>query len=152
MSVAALLGGCGTILNGTRQDIPVTSAPDGAHVTAEPRGGEFTTPTTLNLQRKRDYTLTFTKEGYSIGTTTIGHHARGGIIVLDLLLTGLIGVIVDASTGGWNSLSPKTVTVALTRIATLPGPDSITVTLRGEDGGLRIESSEPGVTGLLRGK
>ena len=146
------LCGCGAVFNGSRQNIMVTSAPDGAHIESVPAAGAFTTPTTLNLHRKHDYTLTFSKEGYSSASTTISPHARGGIIVLDVLLTGLIGVIVDASTGAWNKLSPENVTVALTKLAAVSGPDSITVTLKSRGGRLRVESSVVGVAGLVQGK
>jgi hypothetical protein len=41
---------------------------------------------------------------------------QGGILVLDILFTGLIGVIVDAVTGAWYKLSPETATVSLTSL------------------------------------
>ena len=56
--------GCGAIFNGTRQNIQVTSAPDGARISTQPLTGEFTTPASLNLERKNNYTLTFEREGY----------------------------------------------------------------------------------------
>jgi hypothetical protein len=152
--LAMILGlyGCGAIFNGSRQNITVTSAPDGAHVESAPTAGTFTTPTTLSLHRKRDYTLTFSREGYSSASTVISHHSRAGIIVLDVLFTGLIGVIVDASTGAWNKLSPENVSVALTKIAAIPGPDSITVTLQDRKGGIHVEASAAGVSGQWQGK
>lgn len=147
--VMAALSGCGAIFNGSRQNITVTSAPDAAQIKGEPSIGDFTTPTTLNLERKHDYTLTFAKDGYSSATAAISHHARGGIIVLDVLLTGLIGVVIDAATGAWNKLEPATVTVAMTKLAEVPGPDEIKITVSERDGRVGIESTEPGVIGLI---
>ena len=72
-----------------------------------------------------------------------------GIVVLDALLTGLIGIIVDASTGAWNALSPRAATVTLTKIAVVPGPDTITVGVNfgkaGAGDRVRVQSSVPGV-------
>jgi len=70
-------------------------------------------------------------------------------VVLDVLVTGLIGVIVDATTGAWNALSPRAATVTLTKIAVVPGPDTITVGINfgkaGAADGVRVQSSVPGV-------
>ena len=141
--------GCATVFNGSRQNISVTSSPDAAKLTSSPVAGDYTTPTTLNLQRKNDYTLTFSKEGYSSATAQLSHHVRGGIVVLDVILGGLIGVIVDASTGAWSKLSPETVNVSLTKTAAIDGPDRIDVGLSVERSQnldrVRIQSSEPGV-------
>jgi hypothetical protein len=141
--------GCATVFNGSRQNISITSAPDAAKVTTSPATGDHTTPTTLNLERKNDYTLSFSKDGYSPATAQISHHVRGGIVVLDVILGGLIGVVVDAATGAWNKLSPETASVSLTKTAAIDGPDRIDVGLsverRGNQERVRIESSDPGV-------
>jgi hypothetical protein len=148
VAVAAFLGtGCGTIFNGTRQTIQVQSAPAGAKVETAPPSGTFTTPTQLDLERKNSYVLTFSKEGYSPATFNIQNHSKGGIIVADVLLTGLIGVIIDAVTGGWYGLSPESATVSLTKVALVPGPDTIRVNLaRGEHGAVKVSTDASGVT------
>jgi hypothetical protein len=137
------------VFNGSRQNISVTSSPDVAKVTTSPVTADQNTPTTLNLERKNDYTLTFSKEGYSSATAQVSHHVRGGIVVLDVLLGGLIGVVVDAATGAWNKLSPETVNVSLTKTAAIDGPDRIDIGLRVDQSRnqdrVRIQSSEPGV-------
>lgn len=143
------LAGCGALFNGSRQTIQVQSSPDGTRVTTSPETGEYTTPTTLNLERKHSYTLRFEREGYSPATFQIQNHTRGGIVILDVLFTGLIGVVVDAATGAWNALSPEAATVSLTKIAAVPGPDVITVGVRvyrerGQDR-VQIDASAPGV-------
>ena len=145
-----LLPGCGLILGGgSRQDIQVQASPAGATVTTTPPTGDHTAPTTLNLERKTSYTLKFEKQGYSPATYELASHVRGGIVVADVLLTGLIGVIVDAATGAWSKLSPETATVSLTKIGMVPGPDTINVGIkvgRTRDANLvEVQSSEPGV-------
>jgi len=145
-----LLGACGLIFGGTHQTISVQSSPEATKVTTTPPTGEFTTPTNLVLERKNDYSLTFQKEGYSPAHFQITHHMRGGILVLDILFTGLLGIIPDAATGAWNGLSPQTATVTLTKVAMVDGPDRIQVGIRvgheGNRNGVSINASEPGVT------
>lgn len=149
VALVAPLAGCGALFNGSRQSIQVQSSPVGTKVITAPETGEYTTPTTLNLERKHSYTLRFEKDGYSPATFQIQSHTQGGIVVLDVLFTGLIGVIVDASTGAWNALSPEAATVSLTKIAMVPGPDTITVGVRvskhGNESQVQIDASDPGV-------
>ena len=108
------------------------------------------TPTSINLERKNDYSLTFEKAGYSPGHFQIQHHMRGGILALDILFTGLLGIIPDAATGAWNGLSPEAATVTLTKIAMIDGPQEIRVGVRvgktdGHDAAA-IDATAPGVT------
>jgi hypothetical protein len=146
------LTGCGVIFGGTRENITANSAPDAATITTNPSAGTFTTPASLSLERKHNYTLTFEKEGYRSAEFQINHSIRGGILALDILFTGLLGVIIDAVTGGWFKLEPKTAQVVLTQVdASDAGPDTIEVTISigesdGGDGSIQIESSVPGVT------
>jgi hypothetical protein len=96
--------------------------------------------------RPSSYVLTFSKEGYSPATFNIQNHSKGGIIVADVLLTGLVGVIIDAVTGGWYGLSPEAATVSLTKIALVPGPDTIRVNLaRAEHGAVKVSTDASGV-------
>lgn len=144
------LPGCGLILGGgSRQTVQVQASPAGAKITTTPPTGDYTAPTSLNLERKTSYVLNFTKEGYSPATFQLSSHVRGGIVVADVLLTGLIGVIIDAATGAWSKLSPETATVSLTKIAMIEGPDTIKVGItvqRANDGTkLDIHSDTPGV-------
>lgn len=144
------LSGCGLILGGgSRQTVQVQASPAGTKVTTTPSTGDYTTPTTLNLERKTSYVLKFEKEGYSPATMQLESHVRGGIVVADILLGGLIGVIVDAATGAWSKLSPETANVTLTKVAMVDGPDTIRIGItveRGQDStNLRVQSSQPGV-------
>lgn len=146
--VAALIlvTSCGTIFNGTRQNVSVITAPDRARVQVDPGGQTFTTPTTLDLERKNDYTLRFSKEGYSPAESHISKSMNGGILVLDIL-AGLLGVIVDAVTGGWYNLDPKSANVVLTKAdVDAPGPAEIRINMTAKGRHLRIESSSPGVS------
>jgi hypothetical protein len=130
LSLAVSLSGCGLIFGGSRQVVRATSSPDGALVKTSPDTAETRTPAALNLERKNSYVLTFTKEGYAPAKAELQRETRVGIIVADVLLTGLVGVIIDAATGSWYKLSPEVVTVAMEKTAAVPGPDRIEVTVR----------------------
>ncbi len=142
--------GCGAILNGSTKSIQINASPSGTKLTTQPPTGEFTAPTTLSLERKNSYVLNFSKEGYSSASVQIQKKAQFGIILLDVLFTGLIGVVVDATTGAWNNLTPDQVSVTLEKLegANVDGPDRIQISLNSkkiseEQNSLSIESTEP---------
>jgi hypothetical protein len=117
-------------------------------VQTKPGEMTFTTPASLDLERKHDYVLTFTKEGYSPANFQIKKSLQGGILVLDILFTGLIGVVVDAATGAWFKLSPETAVVALNKLdASVEGPEVIEVSVvpLGK-GKVKVESNAKGVS------
>ncbi|HEY2377371.1 MAG TPA: hypothetical protein VGH98_15445 [Gemmatimonadaceae bacterium] len=144
-----LLTGCGAILHGARQNIEVQSSPAGARVETAPATGTFTTPTTLNLERKNSYVLTFTSPGYNPATFNLHNGIGTGTVIADVLLTGLIGVLVDGMTGSWYGLEPESANVTLTRATTGgSGPEEIHIQLREADGKGKVElkSDAPGVS------
>jgi hypothetical protein len=123
------LSGCGLIFGGTTQVIRATSSPDGAMVTAAAGGQDYRTPASLSLERKNNYTFTFSAPGYNSQKFDVKRSIRGGVVVLDVLC-GLVGVVIDAATGAWYRLSPEVVTVALTKTDTkVPGPDVIQLSI-----------------------
>lgn len=145
---ACLLTGCGAILHGTRQNIDVQSSPAGAKVETTPATGTYTTPTTLNLERKNSYVLTFTSPGYNPATYDLHNGVGTGTVIADVLLTGLVGVLVDGLTGAWYGLNPESANVTLTRATPGgSGPEEIHIQLREADGKGRVEmkSDAPGV-------
>ena len=114
LAVLALsLTGCGALLHGPRQDIDVQSSPAGAKVETAPASGTYTTPTRLSLERKNSYVLTFTAPGYTPAQFNIRNGIGTGTVIADVLLTGLVGVVVDGLTGSWYGLSPESATVTL---------------------------------------
>jgi hypothetical protein len=148
MVIAALvLNGCGAILHGSRQMVDVQSSPSAAQLTTQPATGTYTTPTTLNLERKFSYVLTFTSPGYNPATFNLRSSVGTGTVIADVLLTGLIGVLVDALTGSWYGLSPESVNVTLTRTGDSGEQGAIHVNISGtnQPGMLLIKSDAPGV-------
>lgn len=142
---------CGTIFGGTREIITFQSSPTAAQVTTIPPTASYTTPSSVALQRKNSYLLTFEADGYHPGQFAIQNEMRTGILIADILLTGLIGVVVDGLTGGLYRLEPKTAVVTLAAA----GDDAalredITIALSIQDDEdvrtVELQASSPGVS------
>lgn len=144
------LSGCGLVFGGSRQVVRLTSSPDGAKVVTNPVTADSTTPSSISLERKNNYTLTFSAPGYTSKNVELQKGIRGGIVVLDILF-GLVPVIIDAATGGWYGLSPDLVSVTLTKTsADVVGPDQIQIEVSLKNSKyateVRPKASSPGVT------
>lgn len=103
---------CAVIFKGNSSKVDTNSDPKGAQVFVN---GNYMgdTPIRLKLESKRTYTIEFKKEGFKSKTYNITNHVGAGWIVLDVLLTGLIGVVVDAATGAWYGLDQNNVNAIL---------------------------------------
>lgn len=102
--------GCATIINGRTENVQVTSDPPDATVTD---GIAVTqTPATLVLERDHDYVLTITKSGYETQHVKIVH-VVSGVVALNIVSFGMIGVGVDAASGACWRLDPDTIVVSL---------------------------------------
>ena len=144
----ALLTGCGAMLHGSRQDIQVQSSVPGATVTTSPVSMSVNAPGTLSLERKNNYVLTFNAPGYAPATVNVTNSIGVGTVIADVLLTGLVGVVVDGMTGSWYGLNPETANATLVKQVGAVGPDEIhielgRVTSKGE---LSVRADAPGVT------
>lgn len=149
LTSVVLLAACGTVMHGTRQNIDVQSSPSGVKVETSPATGTFTTPTTLDLERKHNYVLTFSAPGYAPATYNIHNGVGTGTVIADVLLTGLVGVVVDGLTGGWYGLSPEAATVTLNRLNADAGPEQIRLRVARSDGGRNITiSSDDAAAGV----
>lgn len=104
-------GGCATLFSAGDVAVSAGSNPTGADVWVDGtlRGK---TPLTLELDNTRPHTVTFRMAGRQDQTVDLRTSVRAGFIVLDVL-GGLIPVIIDAATGEWKTIAPKTVNVNL---------------------------------------
>ncbi|MBK9333948.1 MAG: PEGA domain-containing protein [Ignavibacteria bacterium] len=94
------LNGCATLFSGSSEDISLESDPPKAKVLLN--GSTMgKTPLTLKLKKGNSYIIEFMKEGYENKTLSMSYSLGAGWLILDIL-SGLIGIIVDASTGNWN--------------------------------------------------
>lgn len=147
LALAVSVAGCGTLFGGTTKNISVTSAPSAATITTQPGTATFTTPTTLVLERKNSYTLIARRDGYNEVQFQIRRSMRTGPLILDILFTGLIGVIVDAVTGGWYDLQPEDVSLVLERTDdSVDGPVAIEIFIgssKDDPGSFSVEATEP---------
>lgn len=114
--------GCASIVSGTTQPITVTSSPEGANVKAEPGGFKTTTPGKLELKRSGGpYKITFSLDNYEPYSALLTTETNGWVWG-NLLFGGLIGALIDGSTGAGTKLSPDTLKVNL--VKTKPTPSA----------------------------
>lgn len=117
---ASVFAGCATIVSGSTQSISVSSVPSGATVTAEPGGVKATTPGTLILTRKDGpYQVTFALDGhdsYSVMLTTDTNEWMWGNVIIG----GIIGMLIDTSTGASLKLSPDEINANLVKSGVIP--------------------------------
>lgn len=111
LALALFTSGCGTILHGSRQDIAISSNPSSATVVVNNQDvGQ--TPVTVNLSRKESHDVRIELEGYLPFETTIIRKVDGWIAG-NIIFGGLIGLAVDAITGGMYKLTPEQVQAEL---------------------------------------
>jgi hypothetical protein len=105
-----LLGGCATVLTGTRQDIQVDSQPAGAVCTftrAGERLGSVTTPGSLNIQRNAaPVTVVCTRDDYEEARAVLNARnevtTTGSAIIGGLVVGGFIATHIDRGSGAAN--------------------------------------------------
>ncbi|MGH7274684.1 MAG: PEGA domain-containing protein [Nitrospiria bacterium] len=114
VGLSAVLGGCGTIINGTSQTLSIDSKPAGATVRLS-NGMRATTPQTITLPRSKDQILTFEKEGYKAEQIMITREFNALPTILGNILWLLPGVVVDVLAGGAWTLQPEHIAVDLTK-------------------------------------
>jgi hypothetical protein len=104
---------CATVLQGTRDQVGIASQPTGAEVIID---NEFfgKTPVTAELRRKDKHNITIKVDGYEPYEITVTRKTSGfvfGNVVFGPF--GLIGLAVDAITGGMYKLKPEQVQAEL---------------------------------------
>jgi len=103
--------GCATIMHGTSQEIGIQSRPTGATVTINNQ--EYgKTPVVAKLSRKDNHTVHLTLNGYQPFDATITRSTSGWVWG-NIVFGGLIGLAVDAISGGLYKLSPEQVEAEL---------------------------------------
>lgn len=109
--ICAILIGCGTIIHGTTQDVSVSSSPSGAEVIIDGADvGE--TPITQSLDRGSQHTIELSLEGYESESIIVNKGVSGWVIG-NIVFGGLIGLVVDAASGGMYKLEPTEISRSL---------------------------------------
>ena len=111
--------------------------PEGATVTSTPGNFQVTTPAKLALRRKDGpYTLKFEKAGYEPYEVRLVTGTNGWLFG-NLLVGGLIGIVIDLTTGSAQKLTPEQVHANLTQMKVgLRGSTDDTVLVFATDGSL----------------
>jgi hypothetical protein len=105
--------GCATIVNGTHQEIGITSHPAGASVLVDNQKN-LTTPARVELKRNQAHTFLFRKDGYKDDSFVITSRTSGwvwGNLIAGGLIGGFLGGGVDLVSGGARRLSQNSVHV-----------------------------------------
>jgi len=118
----ALLSACATMIEGTSDNITVTTTPAGAMCTIDREGQRVgavaATPASIRINKsRRDLSVTCGKEGY-VSSTIAVEAGFTGTTFANILLGGVVGVVVDAASGA-NSRYPADIRVDL---AEMPRP------------------------------
>jgi hypothetical protein len=112
LTLTLLVSGCGTMINGSRQSIEITTSPTGA----ECRSGEdkITAPGTLKLPRKGDKDVTCALPGYSPAVARLAQHTSGWIWGnLIFFYAWPLTAAIDSGSGGAYKLEPSSLSLAL---------------------------------------
>ncbi|NNC30644.1 PEGA domain-containing protein [Longimicrobium terrae] len=110
---ASILGlaACGTIMQGSKQGIAISSTPSGARLFVDGQEAGIT-PAIYQMPRKGTHVVRIEMDGYQPYELPITRSVSGWVAG-NLVFGGLIGLAVDASTGGMYKLSPDQVTATL---------------------------------------
>ncbi|MBI4398160.1 MAG: PEGA domain-containing protein [Candidatus Omnitrophica bacterium] len=107
--------GCATLVGGgSSEKVQIQSEPRGAEVFVDGISSGKT-PVFVSLERRDSHQLKFKKEGYAEETrmTTKG---TNGWLWGNLLVGGIIGILIDMSTGAAYKVDPKNIHVVLTQV------------------------------------
>ncbi|MBB3872525.1 PEGA domain-containing protein [Brevundimonas mediterranea] len=114
--VALSLPACATVTRGSSQQFSVQSTPPGAQVSTSNGFECQATPCTFRMPRKDAFRITVSKDGYVAQThdiTSSVSGAGGTAMAGNILIGGIIGGAIDATSGAMNDLKPNPLIVTL---------------------------------------
>lgn len=144
---AIALLACGTIIHGTSQEIGIASQPTGANVRID-NMEHGTTPLVADLKRKKEHLIQIEMEGYQPYEMHVTNSVSGWVWG-NIVFGGLIGLAVDAISGGLYKLEPEQVQAELARTGAEASLESgkdhayIRVTLEPDPSWERIGTLDP---------
>jgi hypothetical protein len=133
-----LTASCGSIMHGGSQDIGISSSPTGAAVTVD-NMGKGVTPIVANLSRKQNHIVKVELPGYAPAELTLTNSVSGWVWG-NIVFGGLVGLAVDAISGGLYNLNPDQLQTTLAKqgASIAPTKDGIYVVL--------VRQADPGWT------
>jgi uncharacterized protein YceK len=105
------LSGCATIMHGTRQSIGIASNPSNANVWVD-RTFAGNTPIIVDMTRKDNHFVRIELEGYQPYEATFSRKLSGWVFG-NIVFGGVIGLAVDAISGGLYMLTPEQIQAEL---------------------------------------
>lgn len=119
LAILGVVSGCATILSGTKQDIRAIVIPEGASFTVyrwegEKVAGPVSTPATITVPRppyKESYVMVATAPGYC-PRYWVSNTGMNPYTLLNALVGGAIGTIIDAASGACCAVSPEPIAPA----------------------------------------
>jgi hypothetical protein len=123
---ASCLAGCGTITQGTSQNITITSTPPGGHCDLTRKGEHVatldTTPGTVKVDKtKNDILLTCKLTGYQDASANLESGYGAGTFG-NIILGGGIGWAIDSATGADNKYPSSAAVQFIPAGVTPPAP------------------------------
>jgi len=111
--LALLTAGCASIMHGTKQDIGISSTPTNARVTVNnmPLGQ---TPLVAKLARGDNHIVKIELDGYQPFEATLTKKVSGWVWG-NIVFGGIIGLAIDAMSGGLYVLTPEQLSAQLAR-------------------------------------
>lgn len=100
-----MLTSCATIMHGTRQSIGISSNPSNANIWVD-QNYVGTTPIIVDMTRKDNHVVTIDLEGYQPYQVTLTRSLSGWVFG-NIVFGGIIGLAVDAISGGIYKLTPE---------------------------------------------
>lgn len=110
---AFLFSGCASIMQGTTQSVGISSDPSSAQVSVN--GSSLgRTPLVTDLKRKDHHIVRIELDGHAPHETTLSRGVSGWVAG-NIVFGGLIGLAVDAITGGMYKLTPEQISATMGR-------------------------------------
>jgi len=111
VGAALALTACATIIHSRSQEVGISSTPAGATVSID-HVDKGTTPLVAKLSRKDLHVLRIEMAGYQPYEATLNRKVSGWVWG-NLVFGGLVGLAVDAVSGGMYKLTPEQVSAVL---------------------------------------
>jgi hypothetical protein len=111
---AVSLTACASIMHGTSQDVGISSSPTGANVTVDNMLAGARTPYVAKLSRNDNHVVRIAMDGYAPAELTLTKSVSGWVWG-NVVFGGLIGLAVDAISGGLYNLNPVQLQATLGR-------------------------------------
>src|ERR1700704_2014308 len=113
VATAVVLCSCASIIHSTHQDVGISSNPTGAQVSVDGQV-KGATPVVANLTRKDNHIVRIELAGYKPYETTLTRKVSGWVWG-NIVFGGLIGLAVDAITGGLYDVRPEQISGQLSK-------------------------------------